>query len=289
MVATSTIMDADRARPLRWWSAARLDAAVERLRAAMAPWARDWGLTLGDLGARNAVDGTAPSAPAALTLAHGAARLQAEGGAPVEQLHALLFGVPPPAVRVAPTLSDDTAAAAWAALLDALGAALPQQAAPPAAPPAATSAAPSAAPAVPPHATARWSGHLRLDVSVVGEGSAMRLALLIHPSAAAEWCTTATGPVQTQAPRQPLQRIDHVLADRSVRLAVLMDPVTLDLGTLQSLQIGDVLTLPHRLDQPLEVAAAPDACQAASSVCQAHLGQRDGRLAIALSRRPVTH
>ena len=187
----------------------------------------------------------------------------------------MLFGVPPGAVRIEPTLADETAAEAWNTLAEALSAALPVLSAP------ASMAA-----------TARWSGGLRLDAVVLGAGQTLRLALQLHLAAAEVWCAGASAPARamTSEPRQALQAVNDVLAERRVRVAIHLTPVVLDLGSLQSLQIGDVLTLPHRLDQALDVAAALDASSAvAQPLCKGHVGQREGRLAVELAGTPTAH
>lgn len=277
MPAMSSIVDAAQARPLRWWSAAQLGAAADRLRAALTPWARDWDLELGDIGASNVSGQASSSAHEGVALAHAAACLQIDQGTPVERLRSVLFGLADPEqVHAAPTLAEEAAREAWGALVEALSSALPVH----------------PAPAASKSSSTRWSGCVQLHATVVGAGNTLGLTLALQPAAAERWCTVPASPAGaavTAVARAPLQQVDDVVADRPVRLAVHLTPAVLDLGSLQSLQVGDVLTLPHRIDQALDVAATLDASAADHPICKAHLGQRDGRLAIALAGKPSHH
>ena len=78
--------------------------------------------------------------------------------------------------------------------------------------------------------------------------------------------------------RQPeLVQLDLALAEHAVKFQACLNPVELTLATLSSLQPGDVIRLPHRLDQGVDVQAADG-----SSVCSAWLGTSGTRRALQL-------
>ena len=111
----------------------------------------------------------------------------------------------------------------------------------------------------------RGAGSFDLWLRVDGDSAARLLRDQARPAA------RALPPVETP--------VLAAIAARSVTLRVELAPVEVDLGTLQSLRVGDVLTLPHRLEQPLDLHA-PDA--PATVACTAYLGSRDGRRAVEL-------
>jgi hypothetical protein len=277
MAAPATLADPGRVRSLRWRPDAALLAAAATLRRALDAWAAAWGLSLHGVQARNAVPGDAP-APSVQQhlLASGAARLwQADGAAPTA-LSTLLFGAPPADARAGSALADELASSAWQDLLDAVAVAVP--------------VAGSASPAgTPDHAERAWSGALRVDFAVRNRGAESRFCLRLDAALADAWCASAasTGAARPVVPRTPAVALAAVVADRPVRVSVHLAAVELNLGALQSLAVGDVIRLPHRLDEALQVNVDLDETPSRTPLCRAHLAQKDGRLVAELTPGPA--
>ena len=62
----------------------------------------------------------------------------------------------------------------------------------------------------------------------------------------------------------------HAMAARPLAISIELSGVELDLGALQSLQIGDVVVLAQRLDEPM-LARSRDG---GAPLCSAFLGRR---------------
>jgi flagellar motor switch/type III secretory pathway protein FliN len=270
MAAPATLADAGRVRRLRWWSDAALLVAAGNLRRTLDPWAAGWGLSVHEVQACNAALAGAMPAPAEQhELAAGAARLWHGGGHAIGAMAALLFACPPDeASRSA--LAGELAAGAWQDLLEALASGLSGD-----------------VPVAPRDSTdveRAWSGAVRIDVELRGAGPASRFSLRLNEALAAAWCAAPTKvPDARPAPqRAGLAALAEVVAPRPVRVSVHLAPVELDLGTLQSLAVGDVIRLPHRLDDPLHVGVDLGDEPSRTPLCRAHLAQRDGRLAAEL-------
>ena len=269
MPAPATLADAGRVRHLRWWSDGALLAAAGRLRRALDPWAAGWGLSIHEVQACNAaVAGAVPALAEQHELAAGAARLWHGGGHAIGAMTALLFG--PPSGAGSSPLAGELAASAWQDLLEALASVLP-------------AGAPVAAGDITDVERA-WSGAVRIDVDLRGAGPASRFCLRLNEALAAAWCAPATKASDARpAPhRAVLAELAEVVAPRPVRVSVHLALVELDLGTLQSLAVGDVIRLPHRLDDPLHVGVDLGDEPSRTPLCRAHLAQRDGRLAAEL-------
>jgi hypothetical protein len=276
MGAPATLADAGRVRSLRWWSDAALLGAADKLRRTLEPWAAGWGLSLHELRACNAAaEGALPAPVEQHVLAAGTARVWHGDGHAVGALAALLFGPPPAEARGGSALACELAARAWQDLLDALSVALPVAA-----------AAPTSAIADAEHA---WSGAVRVDFDVRGMGPASRFSLRLDAAVAGTWCAgrataSAANPVMQPT---PLVTLPEVVAQRPVRVSVHLAAVELNLGELQSLAVGDVIRLPHRLDDPLQVDVDLDDAPSRTPLCRDHLAQRDGRVVAELVPSPA--
>lgn len=118
---------------------------------------------------------------------------------------------------------------------------------------------------------APWFGttlHLLLDTGAVH--GLLRSANLRRPQHAA---AKRTMPVP----------VLHALAKAPVRLEVRLAPLDIDLGSLVSLGLGDVLRLGHAVDEPLHVVA-PGSPTDADPLCHGWLGERGPRVALELAR-----
>ena len=272
-----TRVDEAKVRPLHWWSAAALGGAERRIQSLLEAWCNEWRLQADQVHAFNGGDGV-PDEPSIewAPLAAANARLGVAVADPVAALHGLLFSAEPPALMAVPTLALEVAAQAWDDLCDELSKSLekcrvhpvPREGAEP----------------------QRWSGALRVGARLSGAGKTMQLHLQLGGALALQWCPTpGVGPTPEKGERAPLVPIVQAVSHRQVRLAVHLAEVEIDLGGLQSLCVGDVLALPHRLDDALTLHAnvGPTGARVGPMFCKAHLGLRNGRLAVELVRDVV--
>jgi len=86
-------------------------------------------------------------------------------------------------------------------------------------------------------------------------------------------------PAPAASPALPTTGLDEALARERITLRTVLSGTELNLGQLQSLSIGDVIPLEHRLDAPLKVVSAEGA-----ELCEGWLGQRQGRIAVEMTR-----
>ncbi len=265
MAPDTTLAEPSAARPLRWWSAASIATLTQRLDGCVRAWATRWEASIDDLALFNAHE-VPVGAPNAWTpwLGHATG------------LHPWAWvsdGDEPPALGLARalfgrttegTVAHELAGRAWVEFGDELARRLGQV--------ASAAAGPFGAP------SARlWGGDIALRLQLRGAGS-FDLWLRVDGDSAARLLRDQARPAARALP--PVETpVLAAIAARSVTLRVELAPVEVDLGTLQSLRVGDVLTLPHRLEQPLDLHA-PDA--PATVACTAYLGSRDGRRAVEL-------
>jgi hypothetical protein len=263
--ATLPIVAAHCARPLRWRSQAAFDAAEARLLDALEPWAAGWGLSvrITRVGAAHERSELAP--PSHASRLPGGVRVWSCAGDPTAALHAALFGAPAWAPTNRPTLAFEVAAEALRDLFDTL------------------SDAASPGECGGDGAEGRGSGALRVGWTIVGETAGASFGLQVGTEVADRWCELgATRAAAKVDPRPPRVALPEALATLPMRLAVTLAPVQLTLGSLSSVQVGDVLPLPHALDEPLAVALAGEPGGAPRTLCLAHLGKHGRRKAAQL-------
>ena len=125
----------------------------------------------------------------------------------------------------------------------------------------------------------RWSGAMRIRLELVRDGQITSFQLHVGAALASVLC----GGLQAGSTigRPALAEVTEAIGTRSLAFKVCLDETTLTLGTLQSLRVGDVLPLSHRLDQPLRVVE-PGASPRNSPFCAAYLGSRDHHRAVEL-------
>lgn len=278
MAAPAILADASRVRSLRWWPDAALMGAAARLRRTLEPWAASWGLSLRDVQARNAAAVKAVSAGAeGHALGASAMRSWIVRDQPVATLAALLFDHAPAGARGGQGLSGELAAQAWQDLVDALVASLPA---------VDTAFAERADGAGPTERS--WSGAVLIDFTVQGADAPSSFTLRLDAMHAAAWCAATPVPATAQAApaRAALVSVPEVVEGRPARLSVHLAAVELDLGTLQSLAVGDVIRLPHRLADPAHVRVDMGDASTHTLPCGAHLAQRGGRLVAELVPEP---
>ncbi|SFD93391.1 Type III flagellar switch regulator (C-ring) FliN C-term [Paracidovorax konjaci] len=82
--------------------------------------------------------------------------------------------------------------------------------------------------------------------------------------------------------------LNHAIASQRLTVHVHLQPVSLTLAQLQSLSVGDVVTLDHCLSDPaslhlvLGARASHSTVAANQPLCTAWLGQVDGHMAVEL-------
>lgn len=265
------------AYPLRWWSAAALGTLRERVATACTEWASPWGLRAGCLEAANASE-----VPRLATLPWQALNVNGLwlGGAErslAEVLQADLFGEP-----VQPgSLAQEVAVRAATELVNTLSAVFGAQ-------------VPDVSPALPapPEADARpWSGAVRMRLAWGRSGAEHWLHIsprLTVAHASLQSASTA----KPGAFRGKLTPVLQAIGQEPLSFQVELLPAELSLGDLESLRVGDVLTLPHRLETPLTVRSnSGDGGHSSplAPTCLAFLGARGGRRAIELLRTDTPH
>jgi flagellar motor switch protein FliM len=109
-----------------------------------------------------------------------------------------------------------------------------------------------------------WS--LRLDVKAVNHVLGPS-----HPSS----------PNPRPALHATLVPLSVALAAHELKVSVQLTPVSLGIGQIQDLRIGDVIPLPQSLEAPARLLVEAGALQA-TPFCAAWLGQRQGQMAVEL-------
>jgi len=133
--------------------------------------------------------------------------------------------------------------------------------------------------------TDRWSGALRLTWDWCGGQWTLDLsheavaALLEENAGASALAGTPSFPPSTL--QSVKVRLDQVLTDHSLPVRVLLRGTELTLGQLRGLQLNDIVPLNHPLDAPAQVVGT-----GGQAVCPGWLGQRNGRIALALTTPP---
>jgi hypothetical protein len=241
------------------WTQRQLDAVAVKLSDPWELWLRDWGLqAAGSLSCRVAQSDDAKMRW--LAAARHAQRCAWLAGGAQEALAAALFGM-----RHSPQAEAGAivAAQALAELRSVIAAVLELD--------------PAQAPGPVEHPpTGAWSGSVVLELPLAGQP----LHALLNAA-----CVAALVPVATPAPSRHgtgaagLVALESAVAGQVLRLRVELGACELDIGTLQGLQLGDVLPLLHSLDTPARVLGAGD-----QHVCDAYLGKQGSRKAAELTR-----
>jgi hypothetical protein len=264
---------------LLWWSDRDLARIASRFEHAAAQWSDAWGID-----ARPAVEyRRAHEWSATLDvpriwwpLANGAdderrAWVRTEPHVE-EQVFAALFG--PRAPRAwesdAPLIADRLARLAWSDLQASLRSAclLPEG----------PDEAPSCDP--PRFRACPWSGALVAAIRWAGLEVVIQASASVAGAMMASIASPAPANSRTRADLPAVSFLDEALSRRSVRVRVGLASAELDLGSLQSLAVGDVIRLPHPLTLALAVRAEGDE----AILCHAYLGRLEGRRAIELAK-----
>jgi hypothetical protein len=221
-------------RPLRAWRASELAVLACRLQACLHDWSEAWSIDGVDDAVRcePACHSDGGAAWSTLGARAGGTAWIAETPAQADRIALALFATSdaqtPVVRRVCAACLQDLRARLAAALQLA-------------APDAACSAAPTAG------EWSAWSGAVRarlpFDLQLLLAGEAV--AAVLGPA-----CASAPS---NGEPSAPLVAVPDAMADVRVPMAAHLGPCALGLGTLRGLQLGDVVHLGHRLDQPVQV------------------------------------
>ncbi len=262
------------ARPLRRWSADALARFGQAVAGALADDAQRWGADdalaaasiRGGARAVHAEDVEPSARPADWTALPGHGTWWHLGDSPLRRIGRALFADAGGALD-GPRVADDLAAELWAGQLRALTALVARADAP-------------ADADTPAKAWGRWSGAVLVALPWAGATlqllfRAAQVERVLAPGAGAEPASRPAG-----GPVVPALR---ALADHGTRLAVRLDPFEIDLGSLVSLSVGDVLHVRHALDKPVQVCAH-EAPVDDEPLCVGWLGRRDDALAVELAR-----
>lgn len=262
-------------RRLRWWSDPTLKTIASKVEECLRPWATAWGIEVPAIAAFNA-----SSAPLSAPEAAGSPGLEAGGSHGTEShqspagLRHALFAEEPRSGSLAEALAD----AAWQALREALEPVLGSSA-------SALLGTSGMQSDLLRSSLQAWSGAVRVRLRWPTHGGCVWLHLESTLVERLSSGSTVNGTV-TSAAVQPLTPLTVAVQGRTVPLRIGLRGVELTLGTLQSLQVGDVLRLPHRLDEPLSVhAAGSSAAEGVRPMCEAYLGLKDGHPAVELLKQ----
>lgn len=268
-------------RPLTWWPASALATAARALDPAWQQWCRDWGLAPAPVGAGNACDAPASLRDLEWTApASTGASFATTGAPPPDALQSLLFGPDPGVAPSTPPqpIAREVAAIAWRDLQRAIVARF------------GADGAPGGAASPMPGPWRAWSGAVLMRLPFATETPFEALALFDRQAARSvcEPFGPSAGARQPRSPA-PLVPVFGALAKTPLSIRVELDDIELDLGTLETLGIGDVIALGHRLDDSLHVRHAGAGGPERVDVCAALLGCRDGRRAVELVAGPLTN
>ncbi|MDB5874608.1 MAG: hypothetical protein JWQ07_4050 [Ramlibacter sp.] len=125
-----------------------------------------------------------------------------------------------------------------------------------------------------------WSGAIR--VSLQNDCGHM-LTLLLNAACVGKLVVAVARVASAPSVKgADLISLNQAIAQRGLTLKVQLAPCELDIGTLESLQVGDVVPLAHPLESPLRVSVN------GAPVCAAYLGRRGEHKAIELVRTGAT-
>ncbi len=267
-----------KSRELRSWSHAARDCLRSLFQEVYDRWRQDWGVAAGIAASEAQVR--------VLETSVGNAFSDAKAQ---QLLGSLMFGEPPAACDFSATdhpnapLARQLSVQAWDAWSSSILQILAQGA----------EAIPSSGVSRFSDAMALWSGDLTITFPW-GEG----LWALCLSASATERILKGHGfrspPQEFPAPEtlRALVPLVDALLPKSLSVRVELTSVTLSLGQLQTLALGDVVTLDHQLDAPATVLLEPSlAVSVANSappipLCAAWLGQLQGKMAVEL--HPLT-
>jgi hypothetical protein len=132
--------------------------------------------------------------------------------------------------------------------------------------------------------TGPWSGALVITVPFRGQA----VMLLLSGARVAQLVSSAPGVAQAAGtgPAGGLIPIEHALAHRTARVYAQLQGFELELGSLATLRVGDVLRTTHSVDTGLTVSVAVDR-EGGEVGCSGFLGKTGPWRALELLRHPL--
>jgi len=259
-----------RARKLHWHSTVGLERARASLESCWRAWCREWGMEATSTTMVNAFEpGVDCEEPRWDSMMEGA-WIGAPARSPLSALRLAIFG----AYDASPATDGTCQSAldAWQTMLvkavSHAGAIVPKGGNSPEA-----------------GDLHRWSGATRVCFRAYALGRSLELLLHLGRPLSQALCGSLVSR-QERRRATPLVPVTDALQRRPLRLRVGLDPLSLTLGELRSLQLGDVLTVPHPLERAFQVDVA-DGIGEPRLLCQAYLGAVGLRRAVELTS--VTH
>jgi hypothetical protein len=129
---------------------------------------------------------------------------------------------------------------------------------------------------LPAHVFGAWSGGVAIPLPVTKAG------LIVYLNGAcAEKILGRSSEISSQMRRPPQVPLLEALRAQPIHLHVGLRSVALSLGQLESLALGDVVVLPHALEEPVRVTGP-----SGEDLCVAYLVRKDERRAVELLREP---
>jgi flagellar motor switch/type III secretory pathway protein FliN len=121
---------------------------------------------------------------------------------------------------------------------------------------------------------ARWSG-----ATVVRLEGAVAIEILLDADCMQQLAGAEPSRAQ-EASEYPVTPVVEALAGHKLKLGIELAGCELTLGELAHLRVGDVVTVPHPIDEPVRVTVS------GQSLCAAYLGRSQGAKAVELARQP---
>ncbi len=280
MTATTSariMADESAARPLVWWTPTQCDVLVARLQPVWEEWSLQW--VAAPPSRDDFIHCRPPHDEPALAAGQWAvlgtrdeASAWTEGqDDPIARIEEVMFGRGPAAAAwpAASGVARAVAARAWSDLAQRLRDELRLEIQEQASPPSLLAFKP-------------WLGSLALTFPGAAGASINILLNSACVSALVPPTLHRASTLSLASARRDLVRLDQALADRVLPVQVELTGCELDLGSLQGLRAGDIITLKHPLDAPLIVSTADG-----TKLCTGFLGRQAGSKAVELVREPA--
>lgn len=273
--AKPQILSSGAVHKLRWWAAAQLDLISKKIDMVNADWSKDW-LANGE--SQSALTRLASVSTKKLDTSAGWRQVSGAGAQVfwmqtpprhLEHLQDALFSASesaPVSSKSRGATGKHVASLAWEEYLSKLTELL------------SPAKAEMTAGTPPQNLYKSWSGAVQLEIQWCG----VKMVLVLN-QACVEQLLGTDGLAEDEnkrkltrkVPSSKLQSIVQAVQDKKIRIRVELSPCDIELGNLQHIQVGDVIPLPHGLEQPLQVRFANG-----DALCLAFLGRRSNKKAI---------
>ncbi|MBC3911118.1 FliM/FliN family flagellar motor switch protein [Undibacterium umbellatum] len=273
--AKPQILSSGAVHKMRWWVAAQLDLISKKIDMVNADWSKDW-LATGE--SHSVLASLASASTKKQETSAGWRQVSGEGAQVfwmqtpprhLEHLQDALFSASesaPVSSKSRGATGKHVASLAWEEYLSKLTELLSR------------AKAEMTAGTPPQNLYKSWSGAVQLEIQWCG----VKMVLVLN-QACVEQLLGTDGLAEDEnkrkltrkVPSSKLQSIVQAVQDKKIRIRVELSPCDIELGNLQHIQVGDVIPLPHGLEQPLQVRFANG-----DALCLAFLGRRSNKKAI---------